>query len=933
MEKRNDQPTTAISSNPTNVEIQQAAIANLPVVWFDAGTALEQIRTCFQEAKTEIRIASGFFTIRGWGMIRRFTQGKRVYLLVGIDDPADDRAKVALVNDIMRDLATGLDRDRRQSVADLIERIESDRFHIVDARAMDHHAKLYLVDRAIAITTSANTTGRGFIDQVEAGHVNRNPQEVTTLVEKFDAYFVEALDITQALLAALKRWLDLVSPWDIYLKTMLLLEDLKPLKAKYKKQPLSYQKDMIAQSLQQIRTHSGSMLVASTGLGKTVVAVWIALHLHKQEEIQNVMVIAPKAVQRSWQNEFRDAGIHCDLFVHQTFDKKSPKQDRNLTVFEEILEGINEQDWLIIIDESHNFRNRYSQDLFNLRKNPNERLAFQRLRSLCQRGNPKVLLLTGSPYAKDIANLNSQLYLLPHTAESRSLLPEFVDDAKAWWIQETSEFISLPVASQLTTPHVAKYYGETDEQGFYIAHGDLKKYLPNVTLYSISFPLPCEIAMTELITNNYLDLGTGHNAMLRKSIERLAKIAWTSSPLALRVLLERVIDTPGGVNQYPNANFLVSPEERQMAIAPIIADLTQKSFEQDAKLWALVNYILIPNCKQGRKVIIFCERQATVVFLKQGIAELMPDARVEVTIDEYAKDTFQMKETREIEEAIAKFAPRANNAEGKYEDTFDIFISTDAHGVGVNMQDAEVVVNYDIDWTPINPIQRAGRILRFDNRPRDVSLYTFIPQLIPEATIRLDRLNMMRRWETLVARHSEARKLIDLPVLTTSTSQEIDLPEMASSVTIRSGQLNLEDFADGDISPYYQHTARLQLNREYAKTILNDITSAKLYDGDRLMLYVLLRHERKYHPILFDPRKKACREVLNIVELLNLIQSEPDTPTAMVDPDEIETLSDECVRLWCTEKSISPINVVRECTLYLKPKGRGDNMKEWLAEV
>jgi phosphatidylserine/phosphatidylglycerophosphate/cardiolipin synthase-like enzyme len=222
MEKRNDQPTTAISSNPTNVEIQQAAIANLPVVWFDAGTALEQIRTCFQEAKTEIRIASGFFTIRGWGMIRRFTQGKRVYLLVGIDDPADDRAKVALVNDIMRDLATGLDRDRRQSVADLIERIESDRFHIVDARAMDHHAKLYLVDRAIAITTSANTTGRGFIDQVEAGHVNRNPQEVTTLVEKFDAYFVEALDITQALLAALKRWLDLVSPWDIYLKTMLL---------------------------------------------------------------------------------------------------------------------------------------------------------------------------------------------------------------------------------------------------------------------------------------------------------------------------------------------------------------------------------------------------------------------------------------------------------------------------------------------------------------------------------------------------------------------------------------------------------------------------------------------------------------------------------------------------------------------------------------
>jgi hypothetical protein len=36
------------------------------------------------------------------------------------------------------------------------------------------------------------------------------------------------------------------------------------------------------------------------------------------------------------------------------------------------------------------------------------------------------------------------------------------------------------------------------------------------------------------------------------------------------------------------------------------------------------------------------------------------------------------------------------------------------------------------------------------------------------------------------------------------------MPELASQVTIRSGELNLEDLADFDISPYYQHTAQLQ---------------------------------------------------------------------------------------------------------------------------
>lgn len=115
----------------------------------------------------------------------------------------------------------------------------------------------------------------------------------------------------------------------------------------------------------------------------------------------------------------REAGLPCDYFVRQTFDRKDAKQDHALELFEYILEDIANRRWLLIIDESQEFRNRFKQDLFNMTKKPKERLAFIKLRELVKKGNLKVLLLTGSPYAKDIENINNQLYLLPHTCESK----------------------------------------------------------------------------------------------------------------------------------------------------------------------------------------------------------------------------------------------------------------------------------------------------------------------------------------------------------------------------------------------------------------------------------------------------------------------------------------------------------------------------------
>ncbi|MDF0556428.1 C-terminal helicase domain-containing protein [Kamptonema sp. UHCC 0994] len=616
--------------------------------------------------------------------------------------------------------------------------------------------------------------------------------------------------------------------------------------------------------------------------------------------------------------------------MRQAFDKTSSKQDSSLEDFHEIQKSLDQQRWLLIIDESHEFRNRFKQDLFNMKKQPSERQAFIRLREFCKKGkeNLKVLLLTGSPYARDIENINNQLFLLPHTAESHALLPDYVDDARAWKVTNASEFVQLPVASQLTTPHVAKYYGQQEGQDIYIKFGENSRYIPKVKLHTIIFPLIFDTELTDAILNGCFDVNS-RNPMFREVFKRAVKIAWASSPLSLQGVLERVSDTPGGSNAYEldKLQFTWSRQQRQSVLKPLIDQLKKFDESSDVKLQALSSIIQKAQTN-SQKIIIFCERHATVVYLRNSLKKLLPSLQITATIESNNdSQKLEMKETKEIEKLIKQFAPIANAAEGEYEETYDVFISTDAHGVGVNMQDASIAINYDIDWTPIGPTQRAGRILRFWHLPRTIEVYAFVPTLTSQTNLQYDLVEIQKRWKNLMVRHQESSKLIDLPVLTIDPTQEINLTEMASRTTIQSGELNLEALADADISPYYQHTAQLQLNRRYAEGIADDIVSAKTYSGETHSVYILLLHNKEYYGVFYNPLKLELREP-NIVNILDVIACHEETEIANVDYDEVEKLSHSCIQAWCEKHNAKWEDVERICVLYLKPEKVGDDLAD-----
>jgi hypothetical protein len=58
---------------------------------------------------------------------------------------------------------------------------------------------------------------------------------------------------------------------------------------------------------------------------------------------------------------------------------------------------------------------------------------------------------------------------------------------------------------------------------------------------------------------------------------------------------------------------------------------------------------------------------------------------------------------------------------------YDVLVATDAISEGENLQDAELVVNYDLSWTPLRLIQRVGRVNRFSPEKRKINVRNFFP--------------------------------------------------------------------------------------------------------------------------------------------------------------------------------------------------------------
>ena len=78
---------------------------------------------------------------------------------------------------------------------------------------------------------------------------------------------------------------------------------------------------------------------------------------------------------------------------------------------------------------------------------------------------------------------------------------------------------------------------------------------------------------------------------------------------------------------------------------------------------------------------------------------------------------------------MGRFAPKANpEYQLRGESELCTLIATDVLAEGLNLQDGDKIINYDLHWNPVRLIQRFGRIDRIGSEHDVIYGFNFLPE-------------------------------------------------------------------------------------------------------------------------------------------------------------------------------------------------------------
>lgn len=230
--------------------------------------------------------------------------------------------------------------------------------------------------------------------------------------------------------------LKIVTPYDAYIKTlidqfgsvidsdgMIKESDYLPTDPNFK--ILKYQTEAVNQGFSIMHKHHGFILADVVGLGKTFTAVMvIKRYLLSIGFSKPVLVICPPAIKKSWEESIayfdKDAKKTIkDYVVISTIgcldtDDMTDENGNDIGA-DDFDENFSKRNFgLIVVDESHRFRNNGTQ-------------MYQKLDDLIADINPYVVLLSATPQNNRPNDLANQIYLFEreHTKSTLSGLGKF----------------------------------------------------------------------------------------------------------------------------------------------------------------------------------------------------------------------------------------------------------------------------------------------------------------------------------------------------------------------------------------------------------------------------------------------------------------------------------------------------------------------------
>lgn len=213
-----------------------------------------------------------------------------------------------------------------------------------------------------------------------------------------------------------------------------------------------------------------------------------------------------------------------------------------------------------------------------------------------------------------------------------------------------------------------------------------------------------------------------------------------------------------------NFDALLTAIEADMTLLIGLLDKVYQhlSPDTDDKLQQLLHVLQNDPLLQREKIVIFTEFRDTARYLWKQLR----------TWD--FTELEELDSTRKInrEDVIKRFAPYYNCDDSELAKFVNapirILISTDVLSEGLNLQDARLIVNYDLHWNPVRLMQRIGRVDRRLNpeiekrlgRTVKVHVFNFLP---PQELD--DLLGLYRRVTRKLLRISKTLG-IEAPVLT-----------------------------------------------------------------------------------------------------------------------------------------------------------------------
>jgi superfamily II DNA or RNA helicase len=827
----------------------------------------------------------GYFHLRGWGsladLVERFegTEESCCRVLVGMHRPPEEamrEAQRAIQREEYLDGPT-VARLRRETAQSFREQIE---FGVPTASAEASlrqlacqlrarktrvklflgyplHAKLYLIHRPDPITPligyvgSSNLTLSGLARQ---GELNLDVVEQDAAV-KLQHWFNDrwndplAFDISDELADLIgTSWarVQLVPPYLVYLKMVYhLCEEAREGEREFKLPRvfegvlLPFQEKAVSLTAHHLHQRGGVLLGDVVGLGKTLMATAVAKIMQEDDE-SNTLIICPPKLQEMWEWHVQQYQLTARVISLGKVIDNLPRTIRYRNV---------------IIDESHNLRNRESR----------------RYRAVCdyiEHNDSRVLLLTATPYNKQFTDLSNQLRLFLDEDQDLRVRPErffqwwngqgwneadfvarfqastcslrafeqseFPDDwrdlMRLFLVRRTRQFIMrnyaqfdaekqrhfvmlngqpfyFPVRlpkkrtfrldeSDPHDPYARLYtdgvvqviedlklsrYGLANylvKNADRLAKNDEKKILDNLNragrrligfcrtnlfkrLESSghSFLLSLDrYVLRNMVTLHALEnglpvpIGTQDAAMLDTALSDAdpywAEEAEDDSDVAETAEASDTIT--GNLNAYRqraaqvyesyraqfrrrfdwlDPRFFAPQLKRDLlsdarAMLSILQTVGQWQPERDAKLESLYNLLIRRHEKD--KVLVFTQFADTALYLAEQLDARGVDGLQVVTSDS------------DHPTALARrFSPGSNGGLREGETELRVLIATDVLAEGQNLQDAHVIVNFDLPWAIIRLIQRAGRVDRIGQTCDTILIYSFMPAEGVERVIHL----------------------------------------------------------------------------------------------------------------------------------------------------------------------------------------------------